>query len=133
GEVLRFEGLDEFGALATRAHGSDPMIPSYQGGKFPLSTYLADRVRKILSSPDKWKTLQLQDWLSAQRRKSVVPRAHQMLVETFPRAEKHYLVCYPFEGRLAQQTLGVLITRRLERMGKNPIGFLASEYAMAVW
>ena len=135
GEVLRFEGLDEFGALATRAHGSDPMIPSYQGGKFPLSTYLADRVREILSSPTKWKTLplQVQDWLSAQRRKSVVPQAHQMLVETFPRAEKHYLVCYPFEGRLAQQTLGMLLTRRLERWGMQPLGFSASEYALVIW
>ena len=135
GEVLRFEGLDEFGALATRAHGSDPMIPSYQGGKFPLSTYLAERVREILSSPAKWKTLplQVQDWLSAQRRKSVVPQAHQMLVETFPRAEKHYLVCYPFEGRLAQQTLGMLLTRRLERWGAQPLGFSASEYALVIW
>ena len=135
GEVLRFEGLDEFGALATRAHGSDPMIPSYQGGKFPLSTYLAGRVREILSSPAKWKTLpqQVQDWLSAQRWKSVVPQAHQMLVETFPRAEKHYLVCYPFEGRLAQQTLGMLLTRRLERWGAQPLGFSASEYALIIW
>jgi ATP-dependent helicase Lhr and Lhr-like helicase len=135
GEVLRFEGLDEFGALATRAHGSDPMIPSYQGGKFPLSTYLADRVREILSTPAKWKTLplQVQDWLSAQRRKSVVPQAHQMLVETFPRAEKHYLVCYPFEGRLAQQTLGMLLARRLERWGAQPLGFSASEYALVIW
>ena len=135
GEVLRFEGLDEFGALATRAHGSDPMIPSYQGGKFPLSTYLAGRVRKILSTPSMWKTLplQVQDWLSAQRRKSVVPQAHQMLVETFPRAEKHYLVCYPFEGRLAQQTLGMLLTRRLERWGAQPLGFSASEYALVIW
>lgn len=135
GEVLRFEGLDEFGALATRAHGSDPMIPSYQGGKFPLSTYLADRVREILGAPAKWKTLpqQVQDWLSAQRRKSVVPQAHQMLVESFPRAEKHYLVCYPFEGRLAQQTLGMLLTRRLERWGAQPLGFSASEYALVVW
>jgi ATP-dependent helicase Lhr and Lhr-like helicase len=135
GEVLRFEGLDEFGALATRAHGSDPMIPSYEGGKFPLSTYLADRVREILSTPAKWKTLplQVQDWLSAQRRKSVVPQAHQMLVETFPRAEKHYLVCYPFEGRLALQTLGMLLTRRLERWGAQPLGFSASEYALVIW
>ena len=135
GEVLRFEGLDEFGALATRAHGSDPMIPSYEGGKFPLSTYLADRVREILSTPTKWKTLplQVQDWLSAQRQKSVVPQAHQMLVETFPRAEKHYLVCYPFEGRLAQQTLGMLLTRRLERWGAQPLGFSASEYALVIW
>ena len=86
GEVLRFEGLDEFGALATRTFDSDPMVPSYEGGKFPLSTYLAERVREILSSPAKWKTLpfQVQDWLAMQRQKSVIPRAHQMLVETFP-------------------------------------------------
>ncbi|MDP1700074.1 MAG: ligase-associated DNA damage response DEXH box helicase [Aestuariivirga sp.] len=135
GEVLRFEGLDEFGALATRTFDSDPMVPSYEGGKFPLSTYLAERVREILSSPAKWKTLpfQVQDWLAMQREKSVIPRAHQMLVETFPRAEKHYLVCYPFAGRLAQQTLGMLLTRRLERWGAQPLGFSASEYALVIW
>ena len=135
GEVLRFEGLDEFGALASRTFGKDPMIPSYEGGKFPLSTYLATRVREILSAPEKWRTLpqQVQDWLSAQRWKSVVPQAHQILVETFPRADKHYLVCYPFEGRLAQQTLGMLLTRRLERWGAQPLGFSASEYALVIW
>jgi ATP-dependent Lhr-like helicase len=135
GEVLRFEGLDDFGALATRTFDGDPMVPSYEGGKFPLSTYLAERVREILSSPAKWKTLpiQVQDWLAMQRQKSVIPRAHQMLVETFPRAEKHYLVCYPFAGRLAQQTLGMLLTRRLERWGAQPLGFSASEYALVIW
>ena len=135
GEVLRFEGLDEFGALASRAFGMDPKIPSYQGGRFPLSTYLATRVREILSAPKKWKTLpqQVQDWLSAQRWKSIVPQANQMLVETFPRADKHYLVCYPFEGRLSQQTLGMLLTRRLERWGAQPLGFSASEYALVIW
>jgi ATP-dependent Lhr-like helicase len=56
-----------------------------------------------------------------------------MLVETFPRADKHYLVCYPFEGRLAHQTLGMLLTRRLERAGLKPLGFVANEYALAVW
>jgi ATP-dependent helicase Lhr and Lhr-like helicase len=135
GQVLKFEGLDEFGALATRAPGRDPMIPSYQGGKFPLSTYLAERVRHILASPERWKGLppQVRDWLSTQRWASTLPRADQMLVETFPRADKHYLVCYPFEGRLAQQTLGMLVTRRLERWGAKPLGFVASEYALVVW
>ncbi len=135
GEVLRFEGLDEFGALASRAHGRDPMIPTYQGGRFPLSTYLAARVREILSSPEKWRDLpaQVQEWLSVQRWKSIVPQAHQMLVETFPRAGKHYLVCYPFEGRLALQSLGMLLTRRLERLGVQPLGFMASEYALVIW
>ncbi|MFO1123647.1 MAG: ligase-associated DNA damage response DEXH box helicase [Hyphomicrobiales bacterium] len=135
GEVLRFEGLDEFGALASRGGTREPMIPSYQGGKFPLSTYLAQRVREMLADPTAWRALpqQVQDWLSLQRFKSVVPRATDMLVETFPRADRHYMVCYPFEGRLAHQTLGMLLTRRLERWGAQPLGFVASEYALVIW
>jgi ATP-dependent Lhr-like helicase len=135
GEVLRFEGLDEFGALATRSPAGAPKIPTYQGGKFPLSTYLAARVRDMLATPAQWQSLppQVRDWLSLQRHRSLLPRADEMLVETFPRADKHYLVCYPFEGRLAHQTLGMLLTRRLERWGAQPLGFVASEYALVVW
>lgn len=135
GEILRYEGMDEFGALATRSPSKEAMVPSYQGGKFPLSTYLAGRVREMLSDPAQWKALppQVKGWLSLQRFRSVVPKANQMLVETFPRAEKHYMVCYPFEGRLAHQTLGMLLTRRLERAGMQPLGFVASEYALAIW
>jgi len=135
GQVLRHEGIDEFGALASRAPGRDPRIPSYQGGKFPLSTYLASRVRRILADPSQWQHLptQVSDWLSTQRWASVLPDENQMLVETFPRADKFYMVCYPFEGRLAQQTLGMLLTRRLERWGARPLGFVASEYALVVW
>ena len=135
GEILRFEGIDEFGALATRSNDREPMVPSYQGGKFPLSTHLAERVRRMLSEPKSWTGLppQVKDWLSLQRFRSAVPKASQMLVETFPRADKHYMVCYPFEGRLAHQTLGMLLTRRLERAGLQPLGFVASEYALVIW
>ena len=135
GEVLRFEGLDEFGALASRSNDREPMVPSYQGGKFPLSTHLAERVRQMLADPAAWNGLppQVKVWLSLQRFRSVVPKAGEMLVETFPRADKHYMVCYPFEGRLAHQTLGMLLTRRLERAGMQPLGFVASEYALVIW
>jgi ATP-dependent Lhr-like helicase len=136
GEILRLISVQETDALVVRASDQqNPKIPSYAGGKFPLSTFLADRVRRMLHDAKRQKSLpgQVRDWIKMQKRRSIVPAPDEMLVETFPRANKHYLACYPFEGRLAQQTLGVLITRRLERLGKNPIGFLASEYAMAVW
>jgi ATP-dependent helicase Lhr and Lhr-like helicase len=136
GEILRFIDVREDEALVVRATGEEnPRIPSYAGGKFPLSTFLAERVRRMLHEPAHQKTLppQVRDWIRMQKRRSVVPAPDEMLIETFPRALKHYLVCYPFEGRLAHQTLGMLITRRLERAGKHPLGFLASEYAMAVW
>ena len=136
GEILRFIGLRENEALVVRApEVESPRIPSYNGGKFPLSTFLAARVRRMIHDPAHQHDLpdQVRDWIAIQRLRSVVPAPDQLLIETFPRANKHYLVCYPFDGRLAHQTLGMLITRRLERIGKQPLGFLASEYAMAVW
>ncbi len=51
GEVLRFEGLRETDAIVTRAHATEPKVPAYEGGKFPLSTYLAERVRRLLADP----------------------------------------------------------------------------------
>jgi ATP-dependent helicase Lhr and Lhr-like helicase len=135
GEVLCFEGIREDDAVVTRAHASDPMVPSYEGGKFPLSTYLAERVRKLLADPYHWRRLpdQVSDWLRVQADVSMVPGPDEVLVETFPRGSRHYLVCYPFEGRLAHQSLGMLLTRRLERAGAGPLGFVANEYALAVW
>ncbi len=75
----------------------------------------------------------MREWLEIQQWRSVLPGPRELLVETFPRADKHYLVCYPFEGRLAHQTLGMLLTRRLERARLRPLGFVANEYALAVW
>ena len=135
GEVLCFEGLRETQALVTRAAGAEVKVPSYYGGKFPLSTFLAARVRDLLAEPSRQRDLPppVGEWLSIQRWRSVLPKAGELLIESFPRAGKHYLVCYPFEGRLAHQTLGMLLTRRMERAGFRPMGFVASEYALAVW
>jgi len=135
GEVLRFEGMHETEAYVSRTSDENPMIPSFYGGKFPLSTYLAERVRHIVSNPGEWQSLPgpVAEWLALQAKKSVSPKPGEMLVETFPRGNKHYLVCYPFEGRLAHQTLGMLLTRRLERQRFHPLGFVANEYALSIW
>jgi ATP-dependent helicase Lhr and Lhr-like helicase len=135
GEIVRYEALVEDQVYVSRANDRDAKVPSYMGGKFPLSTYLAERVRKLLDDSSAWKALpeQVRDWLSLQQDFSRVPAARELLVETFPRGGKHYLVCYPFEGRLAHQTLGMLLTRRLERARARPLGFVANEYALAIW
>ena len=135
GEILKYEALVENEVYVSRSPATDPKVPAYEGGKFPLSTYLAARVRDILADPKAWRALpdQVREWLELQEWRSLLPPADDLLVETFPRAAKNYLVCYPFEGRLAHQTLGMLLTRRLERMGLKPLGFVANEYALAVW
>jgi ATP-dependent helicase Lhr and Lhr-like helicase len=135
GEILKYEALVEDEVYVSRTTAEDPKVPAYEGGKFPLSTYLADRVRGIISDPLAWRGLpeQVREWLEIQKWRSQLPGRRELLVETFPRANKNYLICYPFEGRLAHQTLGMLLTRRLERARLRPLGFVANEYALAVW
>jgi ATP-dependent Lhr-like helicase len=135
GRTLRFEGIRENVAYCTVAQAEDPQIPAYAGGKFPLTTYLAAQVRAILADPERWKSLPTQvcEWLTIQGERSLLPGASELLVETFPHHGKFYLAAYPFEGRLAHQTLGMLLTRRLERAGARPLGFVATDYSLAVW
>ena len=135
GRVLRFEGMRDDGAYVTKTTDSLAQIPSYNGGKFPLSTFLAERVREMVSRPESWHVLPdpVHEWLRIQEARSVIPQPGQLLIETFPRGSREYLVCYPFEGRLAHQTLGMLLTRRLERGRARPLGFVANEYALAIW
>lgn len=135
GKVLRFEGIRENECLVSNAFSLDPKIPAYAGGKFPLTTYLAAQVRAMLADPDRWHALpdQVRDWLSIQRERSIVPKQDELLIETFPRGKRFFLIAYCFEGRLAHQTLGMLLTRRLDRLGAHPLGFVATDYSLAVW
>ena len=135
GQLLRFLGVRETVAEVARGGDGDPKVPAYAGGRLPLSTYLADRVRAILQDPSSWGDLPatVRDWLKIQRWRSLLPDRDGLLVESFPRAGKEFLVAYSFEGRNAHQTLGMLLTKRMERFGYSPLGFVATDYVIAVW
>ncbi|MBM3570896.1 MAG: ligase-associated DNA damage response DEXH box helicase [Alphaproteobacteria bacterium] len=136
GELLCYQGLRETVVEVTRARGeAEPKVPAYEGGRLPLSTHLAERVRGILSDQRRWCDLPLvvEEWLRLQERFSVLPPEHGLLVETFPRGNKEFMVAYCFEGRNAHQTLGMLLTRRMERAGLRPLGFVATDYVLAIW
>ncbi len=135
GQLLRFLGIRETEATVARGGEGDPQVPVYAGGRLPLSTHLAERVRSLLADPTAWTGFppDVQEWLRLQRWRSVLPEPDGLLVETFPRANKHFLVAYCFEGRNAHQTLGMLLTRRMERFGLGPLGFVATDYVLAAW
>ncbi len=135
GRMLRFEGIREQTVIASQAPGTEPKVPAFVGGRLPLTTHLADRVRAMLADPSCWGELpdQVQDWLRLQRHRSELPGADELLVESFRRGQREFLVAYCFEGRNAHQTLGMLLTRRMERAGYAPMGFVATDYVIAVW
>jgi ATP-dependent Lhr-like helicase len=135
GQTLRFEGLDALACLVTRGGEGEPRVPAYAGSRMPLTTHLAARVRAVLSDPKAWGALPdtVQEWLRLQRHASALPPRDGLLVETFPRGGRWFLVAYCFEGRLAHQTLGMLVTKRMERLGMGPLGYLATDYVLAAW
>lgn len=135
GQVLRYERLDPGTVVVSRGGEGEPRVPAYAGARMPLSTHLAARVRAILAEPRSWRALPapVQDWLRLQRKVSELPPAEGLLVESFPRGGRFFLVAYCFEGRLAHQTLGMLLTRRMERLGLGPLGFLGTDYVLAAW
>jgi len=135
GRLLRYVRLRETTVEVTEGGKGEPMVPAYAGSKYSLSTNLAARVRAMLHDPSTWHHFpeQVRDWLGMQTIRSELPGEDDLLVETFPRNGRWYTVAYCFEGRNAHQTLGMLLTRRMERFGCAPLGFVATDYVIAVW
>ena len=141
GDTFFFAGLSlevekiDLEDLIVRATARPARIPTYGGSRMPLSTNLADRVRGFLATPSEWPRFpdDVREWLEIQTRRSALPRPDQLLVETFPREGRHYMVAYSFEGWNAHQSLGMLVTRRMETAGLKPLGFVANDYAIACY
>jgi ATP-dependent Lhr-like helicase len=135
GQVWRYNSLIGADAFVSPAPNDDPKMPSWGGSKFPLSTYLASRVRQMMHDEREWTALppDVQEWLSWQKIRSAIPDEGEMLLETFPNGKRFHMVCYPFEGRLAHTTLAMLLTRRLDRLGVGPLGFVCNDYALNLW
>ena len=134
GMALEVESIKDTD-LIVRAAKSAAQIPSYLGARLPLSTHLASRVRNFLVDRAGWARFpdDVREWLEMQGHRSRLPEPGQLLVETFPHQKLNYMVCYPFEGWNAHQSLGMLLTRRMEDRGLKPLGFVASDYSLAVW
>ncbi len=141
GDTFRFAGMDlevetiRDLELIVRAAKRSATIPSYMGARMPLTTHLGDRVRAMLSDRAGWGRFpdDVREWLEMQDWRSHLPGPGRLLVESFPHGKFEYTTYYTFEGWNANQSLGMLITRRMEDRGLGPLGFVANDYALAVW
>jgi ATP-dependent helicase Lhr and Lhr-like helicase len=130
-EVEKIDGMD----LIVRASSKSARIPTYLGARMAMSTNLAERVRHFLHDRAQWPRFpdDVREWLAVQDYRSTLPAPDQLLVETFPHEHRHYMVAYSFEGWNAHQSLGMLITRRMEHAGLKPLGFVSNDYALACY
>ncbi len=121
--------------IIVHASSKRARIVTYGGQRMSMSTHLANRVRQVLADRNDWARFpdDVSEWLEVQSERSVLPEPHQLLVETFPHEGVHYMVAYSFEGWNAHQSLGMLITRRMETAGLKPLGFVANDYGLACY
>ena len=141
GDTIRFAGLDlevesmRETSLVVRAAKRNGQIPSYMGQRLAMTTHLSGRVQALLADRAGWARFpdDVREWLEVQDWRSELPAPGKLLVESFPHGGRHYTVFYTFEGWPANQSLGMLLTRRMEQRGLLPLGFVANDYALAVW
>jgi ATP-dependent helicase Lhr and Lhr-like helicase len=134
GQIVRYEGLREMTVEVTRRASDSPKIAVFSGSKFATSTQLSDRILAMFQQ-ERWPGLPAHtaEWLALQRDVSQLPRRDRLLVETFPHEGRAHSCIYGFAGRNAQQTLGLLLTQRMEQAGLHPLGFVATDYATLIW
>lgn len=134
GQVVRYEGLREMVVEVTPDAARKPKVAVFSGTKFATSTQLSARILELLHQPA-WPELpsHTAEWLALQREVSKLPEAGRLLIESFPWDGRQHTCVYSFAGRNAQQTLGLLLTKRLEDMGLHPLGFVATDYATLIW
>ena len=134
GQIVRYEGLRDMTVEVTRRADKPPKIATFMGTKFATSTQLSARILKMFRQDD-WPDLppHTADWLALQRKVSKLPEADRILVESFPHDGRQHTCFYGFAGRNAMQTLGLLLTQRMEEMALHPLGFVATDYAVLVW
>ena len=134
GRIVRYEGLKDTVVEVTRAAVKKPKVAVFSGTKFATSTQLSHRILRMLQQ-DSWPELprHTAEWLSLQRDLSALPQEGRLLIESFPMDGRENLCLYGFAGRNAQQTLGLILTKRMEEMGLDPLGFVSTDYATLIW
>ena len=134
GQVVRYENLREMTVEVSKQPGRKPRFAVFSGTKFATSTQLSERILRMFQQPD-WPELPVHtaDWLTLQRQVSKLPEPGRLLIESFPHDGREHTCVYGFAGRNAMQTLGLLLTQRMERDGLHPMGFVATDYATLIW
>jgi ATP-dependent Lhr-like helicase len=133
GQVVRYENLKEMTVEVTRRANKAPKIATFMGTKFANSTQLSQRILRMFAQSE-WSSLpsHTAEWLGLQRKFSKLPEADRILIESFPHDGRHHICVYGFAGRNAMQTLGMLLTQRMEDMNLHPLGFVATDYATLI-
>ncbi len=137
GRVLEYVRTQDMAAYVRKAPGRRGIVPSWAGGKMPLSSELADATLEVLDSARQLDWLRAdidpelqaaQPMLDAQLRLSRLPTPGTLLIEQFRSREGHHLFVYPFAGRHVHLGLASLLGWRLAQARPNTFSISINDY-----
>ncbi|HRX22662.1 MAG TPA: ligase-associated DNA damage response DEXH box helicase [Chitinophagales bacterium] len=133
GLCLEFVMLKDMTALVRRTKEQKAGTASYQGGRMPLSGYLAEVMRKQLHEAEELagtyeEYAMLAPLLDLQRNRTAIPAPNELLVEYSESEDGVHLFFYPFEGRLMHEVMGSLAAFRLSRELPVSISLAMNDY-----
>jgi len=133
GRSLEFIQLKEMTALVKKSNARKGMIPSWNGGRMPLSSQLAavfrDKLDEVaLGTAHDEEVIALKPLFDLQSQLSHLPQSHEFLIESFKSREGHHLIFYPFEGRLVHEGMASLLAYRISKIKPATFSIAMNDY-----
>jgi len=133
GRKLEFVMIKDMTALVRKSQAKKSIIPSWQGGRMPLSANLGIMLRRKLNSaftPHK-KEIELEvlkPLFELQQNLSHVPSENELLIEQIETPDGFHLFAYPFEGRLVHEAMAAVLAYRISRIIPITFSFAMNDY-----
>ncbi|QQL49556.1 ligase-associated DNA damage response DEXH box helicase [Mucilaginibacter ginkgonis] len=133
GRSLEFVNVKEMTANVKKSNAKKGLIPSWLGGRMPLSSQLAavfrDKLDEVARGIEKdEEVIALKPLFDLQSQLSVLPQSHQFLIESFKSREGHHLLFYPFEGRLVHEGMASLFAYRISKIKPATFSIAMNDY-----
>jgi ATP-dependent Lhr-like helicase len=133
GRSLEFVHFKEMTAYVKKSTATKGIIPSWGGGRMPLSSQLSAVFRDKLDDVAHGKetdeeTIALKPLFQLQQQLSHLPQSHEFLIESFKSREGHHLIFYPFEGRLVHEGMASLLAYRISAVKPATFSIAMNDY-----
>jgi ATP-dependent Lhr-like helicase len=137
GNILELVRLRDMTATVRRARSTKGVVPRWGGGRSPLSTRLAEAVRKqvrdaaagVFEGPEMTAARPV---FELQRAASIIPDESTLLIELVRTRDGHHAFLFPFEGRQVHEGLGSLVAHRLARLSPQTVTATPNDYGLEV-
>jgi ATP-dependent Lhr-like helicase len=133
GRSLEFVRIKEMTAYVKKSNANKGMIPSWAGGRMPLSSQLSavfrdklDEVAHGIARDEE--VIALQPLFDLQKQLSHLPQSHEFLIESFKSQQGHHLLFYPFEGRLVHEGMASLLAYRISKIKSASFSIAMNDY-----